>query len=78
MAGCLEIPNDRQHVGSKLRRLRLTGHAHSLHGAGRVRACPLGSPRRRILGRKITDCRPIKLVAAMSEQRQEPVVQKTG
>ena len=35
----------------------------------------LGSPRRRILGRKITDCRPIKLVAAMSEQRQEPVVQ---
>jgi hypothetical protein len=38
----------------------------------------LGSPRRRILGREITDCRPIKLVAAMSEQRQEPVVQKTG
>ena len=38
----------------------------------------LGSPRRHILGRKITDCRPIKLVAAMSEQRQEPVVQKTG
>jgi hypothetical protein len=37
-----------------------------------------GSPRRCILGRKITDCRPIKLVAAMSEQRQEPVVQKTG
>jgi hypothetical protein len=37
-----------------------------------------GSPRRRILSRKITDCRPIKLVAAMSEQRQEPVVQKTG
>jgi hypothetical protein len=32
----------------------------------------LGSARRRILGRKITDCRPIKLVAAMSEQRQEP------
>ena len=38
----------------------------------------LGSPRRRILGREITDCRPIKLVAAMSEQRQESVVQKTG
>jgi hypothetical protein len=38
----------------------------------------LGSTRRRILGRKITDCRPIKLVAAMSEQRQESVVQKTG
>jgi hypothetical protein len=38
----------------------------------------LGSPRRRILGGKITDCRPVKLVAAMSEQRQEPIVQKTG
>jgi len=37
-----------------------------------------GLTHRRILGRKITDCRPIKLVAAMSEQRQEPVVQKTS
>jgi hypothetical protein len=31
----------------------------------------LGSLRRRILARKITDCRPVKPVAAMSEQRQE-------
>jgi hypothetical protein len=78
MAGRLDVPNYRRHVGRKLSRLRLTGHTHALHGAGSGRACPPGSSRRRILGRKITDCRPIKLVAAMSEQRQEPVVQKTG
>jgi hypothetical protein len=78
IASRLNVPNDREDVGSELCCLRLTGYAHALHGAGSGRACPPGSSRRRILGRKITDCRPIKLVAAMSEQRQEPVVQKTG
>jgi hypothetical protein len=28
----LDVPNDRQDVGRKLRRLRLTGHGHGLRG----------------------------------------------
>jgi hypothetical protein len=36
MAGRLDVPNDRQDVGSELRFLRLTGRAYALHGAGGV------------------------------------------
>jgi hypothetical protein len=32
MAGGVDVSNDRQHVGRKLRRLRLTGRAHALDG----------------------------------------------
>jgi len=32
MSGHLDVPNDRQDVGHKLPRLRLTGHAHAFHG----------------------------------------------
>ena len=39
MAGRLDVSNDRQHVGSELRRrLRLAGHAHALNGAGGIGA----------------------------------------
>jgi hypothetical protein len=43
VTGRLDVPNDRQDVGRKLGRLRLTGHAHPLHGAGWA---PPGVPRR--------------------------------
>jgi hypothetical protein len=44
MAGRSDVPNDRQHVGSELRFLRLTGRAYALHGAGGVgRAQPLSA-----------------------------------
>jgi hypothetical protein len=33
MADRLDVPNDRQDVGRKLRRLRPAGRAHALHGA---------------------------------------------
>jgi hypothetical protein len=36
MAGRSDVPNDRQHVGSELRFLRLTGRAYALHSAGGV------------------------------------------
>jgi hypothetical protein len=36
VASRLDVPNDRQHVRSELRRLRLAGHAHALDGAGGV------------------------------------------
>ena len=41
----LKLPDDRQHIGRKLRRLRPTGHAHALHCAGAVggRAQPLSA-----------------------------------
>jgi hypothetical protein len=45
MAGRLDISNDGQHVGSELRRLRLAGHAHALHGAGGVGGVPSRFPR---------------------------------
>jgi hypothetical protein len=32
-SGGLDVPNDRQDVGHKLRRLRPAGRAHALHGA---------------------------------------------
>jgi hypothetical protein len=35
-AARLDVSNDRQHVGRKLRRLCLGGHAHALDGAGRI------------------------------------------
>jgi hypothetical protein len=35
-AGRLDVSNDRQDVGRKLRRLRLAGHAHALDGPGRI------------------------------------------
>ena len=38
-SGGLDVPNDRQDVGRKLRRLRPAGRAHALHGASGVRAC---------------------------------------
>ena len=42
MTGGLDVSNDRQHVGSELRRLRLAGHTHALNRTGRVgRAQPL-------------------------------------
>ena len=40
MASRLNIPNDRQHVGSELGCLRLTGHAHALDGRRQGRASP--------------------------------------
>jgi hypothetical protein len=45
MAGCLYVPNDRQHVGSELRCLRLTGNTHALHGADRIPGVPNRIPR---------------------------------
>jgi hypothetical protein len=35
-AARLDVSNDRQHVGRKLRRLCLAGHAHPLDGAGGI------------------------------------------
>jgi hypothetical protein len=45
MAGRSDVPNDRQHVGSELRFLRLTGRAYALHGAGGVGGVPSRVPR---------------------------------
>jgi hypothetical protein len=42
MAGRLDVSNDRQHIGSELRCVRLAGHPHALQGSDRVgRAQPL-------------------------------------
>ena len=40
--------------------------------ASRVSASHLAG----ILGRKLTDCRPVELVAAMGQQCQEPITQE--
>jgi hypothetical protein len=45
MAGRSDVPNDRQHVGCKLRCLRRTGHPHAFHGPGRIGRAQLLSPR---------------------------------
>jgi hypothetical protein len=44
MADRLDVPNDRQDVGRKLRRLCLAGHAHALDGAGAIRRARPFSP----------------------------------
>jgi hypothetical protein len=51
VTGRLDVPNDRQDVGSKLGRLRLAGHAHPLHGAGWVRGVPNRVPRALVAAR---------------------------
>jgi hypothetical protein len=49
MSGRLNVPNDREHVGSELRCLRPTSHRHALHGAG-------GSGRPQPLSPRLSGC----------------------
>jgi hypothetical protein len=44
MAGGLNVSNDRQNVGGKLRGLRLTSHAHALDDTGGVAGVPSRLP----------------------------------